>query len=188
MTTRDVSGRGGRAAPRRAAPAEGATPPGSFEHLVSVPVRTTPLAAANVSGTDIEGRPVSVRLVTPGAWTLLLFLSSHCDGCAPFWRAVQDAPSLGLDEGDAAIVVTHDLEREDRPAIARALAPSGPGPSGPAGPTAIVMSSGAWRTYGVHGPPFFVLVDGEMVATEGVAWSIAQVRADVGRARRPSAR
>jgi hypothetical protein len=33
-----------------------------------------------------------------------------------------------------------------------------------------------------------VLVDGEMVATEGVAWSIAQVRADVGRARRPSAR
>ena len=40
----------------------------------------------------------------------------------------------------------------------------------------LVMSDDAWRAYGVHGAPFFVLVDGagSRVATEGVAWGVVQ--------------
>lgn len=187
MTSRDASGGDHRGSGRRATTTAEWTPLASLDHLVSVPVRTAPLAAANVTGTDIEGRLVTLRVASAGVWTLLVFVGSHCDGCAPFWRAVTDPASLGLEEGDVAIAVTHDLEREDLRAIERALVPTGTG-SDPGTLGRIVMSSGAWRAYGVQGPPFFVLVDGEAVVTEGVAWSVAQVRADVGRARRPPAR
>lgn len=187
MTSRGVPGGDHRDSGRRATRTAGWTPPASLDGLVSIPVRAAPLAASDVTGTDVGGHPVTVQTASAGVWTLLVFLGSHCDGCAPFWRAVTDPTSLGLEGCDTAIAVTHDLEREDLGAIEIALATTDHGPD-PWAPGRVVMSSGAWRSYGVQGPPFFVLVDGETVVTEGVAWSIAQVSADVGRARRTAAR
>ncbi|MGH8982239.1 MAG: hypothetical protein ACRDWE_14675 [Acidimicrobiales bacterium] len=154
--------------------------PPSLEHLVQVPDRRVLPPAADVAGADLWGRRADVRVATLGCWTLLLFLGSRCDGCAPFWPAVDDPASLGLHRGDTVRVVTHDAGREDAAAV-RALL-------GDAGAASLaVMSSAAWRAYGVQGPPFFSLVDGAAVRSEGVCWSVGQVAADVERARRGDA-
>lgn len=153
------------------------TAPPILGNLVQVPVRTAAAPAVDVSGTDLWGRAVVAGVATPGRWTLLLFLGSRCDGCLPFWGAADVPASLGLLSGDAVRVVTHDAGNEEAGAV-RALF------AGLGAAALAVMSSPAWRAYGVQGPPFFSLVDGVAVRSEGVAWSVAQVAADVGRARR----
>jgi hypothetical protein len=65
--------------------------------------------------------------------------------------------------------VTHGVERE-RPARLRELAPPG---------LPVVMSSQAWRDYGVPGAPYFVLVDGA-IRGEGVATTWDALRSLVG--------
>lgn len=145
--------------------------------LAAVPVRTAARRPASaISGTDLSGQPTERRLTSAGAWTLLLFLSSHCDGCAPFWAVPRSALGLVPAAGDALVVVSHDSEREDADAVSRWTRAA-------TDPVDVVMASAAWRAYGVLGPPFFVLVEGPEVATEGVAWSAEQVAADVRRAR-----
>lgn len=151
--------------------------PSSLEHLVQVPVRTVAPPVADVEGTDLWGRPRVARLASPGRWTLLLFLGSRCDGCLPFWGAAAAPVSLGLEPYDAIGIVTRDAGDEDAVAV-RALC------AGLGAAALVVMSSAAWRAYGVQGPPFFSVVDGTTVRSEGVAWSIQQVAADVARARR----
>jgi hypothetical protein len=148
----------------------------ALDHLVAVPARRQPSAApaSDLVGTDTEGVPVRVTLRTPQTWTLVLFLSTGCDGCSPLWGACRDPAAAGF-AADETVVVTHGPDQEDGAAV-RALA-------GDVRP--VVMSSAAWAGYGVQGPPFFALVDGSSgrVATEGVAWSAEQVAADVARAR-----
>jgi hypothetical protein len=112
----------------------------------------------------------------------VLFLTSHCDGCGPFWRLPLAREDCGLDPQVAAVVVARDPRDEEPDALA---ALTGVEPASASG--FLVMSGTAWRTYRVHGPPFFVLVDGVTVATEGVAWSVEQVVSDVARARRRAA-
>lgn len=148
-----------------------------LRHLVQVPdgvgERATP--ATDLEGADLFGAPAAVR-VDDAPRTLLLFLSSQCDGCRPFWPAAAEPGSLGLSPGDAIAVVARDAGPEDRAALAR-LAPA---------EVAVVLSEAAWSAYRVAGAPFFVLVDraAAAVATEGVAWSVPQVAADVRRAHR----
>ena len=50
-----------------------------------------------------------------------------------------------------------------------------------AGTAQVVMGDAAWSDYEVHSGPFFVLVDGPSgrVLTEGVAWSVDQIRGAV---------
>jgi len=148
----------------------------SLEHLVQVPLRAAQPPVAGVDGTDLWGRAMRIDLETPGRWTLLLFLGSRCDGCIPFWSAAGDPTSLGLTATDAVRIVTRDAPLEDAGAVRALLAGLGAAANA-------VMSSAAWRAYGVQGPPFFSAVDGVAVRSEGVAWSVEQVAADVARAR-----
>lgn len=138
--------------------------------------RRRPSPAREVSGTDLDGEPRVVGVARPGRRTLLLFLAPHCDACVPFWTAAADAPSLGLDRGDEVTSIVRELGARDS-GVLRACTEGCPGAR-----ARVVVSSAAWREYGVHGPPFFVLSDGVRVATEGVAWSVEQVAADVRRA------
>ncbi|MGH8989688.1 MAG: hypothetical protein ACRDXC_14025 [Acidimicrobiales bacterium] len=147
--------------------------------LIAVPSGMPPLGAADVEGSDLVGRPRTLRLASPGCWTLLLFLGSHCDGCAPFWTVPRTPSACGLEPQDAAIVVTRGPGTEV-PAVLATLMGKDP----PDGSEPLCMSDTAWRTYRVHGAPFYVLLDGVEVATEGVAWSLEQVSAEVARARR----
>ena len=147
--------------------------------LVPVPTyRDRPATpASDVSGTDLAGSPVEVGVLGTGRWTVLVFLSSSCDGCADFWEAAADPRAAGLTTDEALVVVTHGPDYEDVAAVVR-LAPQDPPPASPLGGAAlVVMSESAWSTYRVQGPPFFVLVDGcsDRVVTEGVAWGVRQV-------------
>jgi hypothetical protein len=159
--------------------------PPALDGLVAVPTyRDQPATvAADLAGVDLDGRPVALPVVGTGAWTLLLFLSAACDGCRSMWHALADPVAAGLTTGERVVAVTRD-PGEDDPDALRALAPAG---------VPVVMSSAAWRSYRVQGPPFFVLVDGNLVAgpdgpprvaTEGVAWAVDQIAEYVRHAHR----
>lgn len=153
--------------------------PPRLEHLVHVPVRTAARRAVDVDGRDLDGAPRRLALTVPGRWTLLVFVGPHCDACEPFWSASASASraELGLHTEDAVeLVVRPPATRKDRDellGVARTRADR----------ARLFVSDDAWSDYGVLGAPFFVLVDGETVVTEGVAWSMGQVGGDVGRAR-----
>jgi hypothetical protein len=134
--------------------------------------------ASDLQGVDLAGRPVEIDLLASGGWTLVLFLSARCDGCLTIWEALADPVGSGLVSDEVVVVVTRDSAVDDPQELSR-LAPSA---------ATVVMSSQAWAAYRVQGPPFFALVDGRpeaasTVATEGVAWAVPQIAADVARAR-----
>ena len=145
--------------------------------LVPVPTyRDVPATAvSDLAGADLSGRALTVAVGGVDRWTLLLFLSSGCDGCGELWRALSDSqgawPAI---DGVVPVVVTRGPDTED-PAELDRLA---------TGAVPLVVSDAAYRAYRVHGAPFFVLVDGPRwrVATEGVAWGPPQVAEDVRRA------
>jgi hypothetical protein len=150
-----------------------------LRYLVAVPTGGPPLPALDVEGWDLSGRRCTTRLASPGSWTLLLFLDSHCHGCQPFWALARAPAVSGLEPGDGVVVVTRGPERERREELESLI-----GEGLAETPGAIVMSDSAWVRYRVHGAPFFVLLDGVRVVCEGVAWSVEQVVLDAGRARR----
>lgn len=160
----------------------GGTPP-PLEHLVAVPTRRGDRAAPlpDLEGTDLAGAPTAVPLVGAARWTLLLFLSSRCDGCRSLWPAAASPADAGMESDEEAVVVTRDASAEDLGELRSLVATTGR-----ATRVRLVMSSDVWRAYGVLGPPFFAVVDGEdgSVVTEGVGWSVEQVARDVRRARR----
>lgn len=133
-------------------------------------VPSTP--ASDVDGTDLEGGPVRLRVADGGGWTLLLFLSTSCEGCREVWGSLDGTLAAGA-TGAVPVVVTRGPGEED-PDQLRCLAP----------PTVtVVQSSLAWRAYRVHGPPFFALVGGRepRVVAEGVAWASVQVAEELAR-------
>jgi hypothetical protein len=122
----------------------------------AAPMREPGAQAPALAGPTPSGDAVSLDLAAAGgAPTLLAFLSSGCGTCAGFWEALGERP---LPSAVRTVVVTHGSERE-RPARLRELAP----PEIP-----VVMSSQAWKDYGVPGAPYFVLVAGT-IRGEGVA-------------------
>lgn len=140
--------------------------------------------ATDVSGVDLGGEPVEVPVLGTGRWTLLVFLSTGCHGCLQIWEALADPVGTGLATDELVVAITRDPGQEDLGAL-HSLVP---------GEAPVVMSSAAWAAYRVQGPPFFALVDGGdgsasgagtgvRVATEGVAWGVAQIADDVRRAR-----
>jgi len=95
-------------------------------------------------------------------------------GCS----SLRDPVASGLATDEKVVAVTRDPGVDD-PASLMAVVPT---------KVRVVQSSGGWDAYRVQGPPFFVLVDGSAgagttVATEGVAWAVEQIAADVARAR-----
>jgi hypothetical protein len=142
-----------------------------------VPVfRDHPTAVVDVHGTDLRGRPAEVSVRRVGTFTLLLFLSSHCDGCGPLWGALDDPAGSGL-EGLDIFGLVREEDRRERAAVRRLV------PRGATG--RVLVAPQAFVDYRVHGAPFYVLVDGDRseVAVEGVAWALEQIAADVARAR-----
>jgi hypothetical protein len=120
-----------------------------------------------VSGSTPAGDPVSLSFDgAAGAPTLLAFLSTGCSTCAGFWEEFDDQALPG---GIRTVIVTKGSERE-QPARVRELAPDR---------VPVLMSSSAWREYGVPGAPYFVLVDGT-VQGEGVATTWGALSSLVG--------
>jgi hypothetical protein len=154
----------GRSADR---PAVSTAPrPPDLRHLIQVPnfLGHRPGVVHRLAGTTPAGQPIAYEL-TEG-WTLLVFLSTSCDGCRELWDAFGD-PEHPPAPGDlTTVMVTRGsgLEAPDR--VARLC-----------GQASVVMTDDAWSDFGVHAGPFFVLVDGggARVATEGVAWSVEQI-------------
>lgn len=169
-----------------------------LRHLVAVPTGIGPLPAVDIEGRDLAARRRTLHVAAPGRWTLLLFLGSHCDGCQPFWSLAGVPEKCGLSPEDASVVVTRGPGDEEPEALAGLLeAALAGGPRRPEAPRsseapapsdALIMSDMAWPLYQVHGAPFFVLLDGVRVVTEGVAWTVEQVASDLARPRRRAAR
>jgi hypothetical protein len=122
-------------------------------------------SAGPVAGVDPRGRPVDAPMERR---TLLLFLSTSCDGCLDLWAAFAGRQPAPLPAGVDALLITRGPGIE-RPDAVAALA----------GSARVVMGDAAWTDYEVHSGPFFVLVDAGRVLTEGVAWSVGQIRGAV---------
>jgi hypothetical protein len=139
-------------------------------------------AAADISGETPAGDSVKISLQTTAEPTLLAFLSTGCGACGALWDGLRAGPPV---QGARIVVVTQGAEAESRPLV-RDLAPEG---------AEVVMSTDAWRAYGIPGSPHFVLVEGGRVAGQGAAaaWEqigalVRQARADVADARSTSDR
>lgn len=181
--------------------------PPSLDGLVPVPTyRDVPsTVASDISGVDMDGRTVEINVVGSGVRTLILFLSSACEGCAPLWGVLTNPSRCGMEAGDEVVAVTRDPSFEDVTTIRGLIAPE----------ARVVMSDSTWHAYRVQGPPFFALIDrrggdspptkvrssrsmGDRsprsgrsanatdgrpgVATEGVVWGLDQLADDVRRA------
>jgi len=149
-----------------------------LKNLVAVPTyRDHPATQPHdIEGLGPDGELIHRVVLGTGGFSLLLFLSSSCNGCIPLWEAAASPERFSLMDGEPLIVVTKGPSSEPVDTI-RVLSP----------PQALtVMSDRAFRDYRVHGPPFFVLVDGasQLIPTEGVAWGPEHVADHVARARR----
>jgi len=104
--------------------------------------------APDLVGVDPSGEVVAISTATRTGPMLLAFLSTSCSSCVPFWESLdRDRMAIG-DRLVRTVAVTLGPEEES------------PTRAGKVSSTAtIVMSSQAWRDYGVPGAPYFVLVD-----------------------------
>jgi hypothetical protein len=123
--------------------------------------------AADVVGAGVHDDALSVRVRDVEHRTLLAFLSSNCLTCRAFWDAFNGSDPLGLPDDVRLVVVTKDAAEESVGAIEQVAPDHLP----------VVMSSDAWRDYGVPGSPYFVLADGvsSRVVGEGTGASWPQV-------------
>ncbi len=98
---------------------------------------------------------------------LLVFLKAHCDGCACFFEAAAQPVGSGLCRQERLVLCLTELDLSLTEAVERA-APE----------VRVVVGAEPYRAFAVHSGPFFVLLDASSrtVLTEGVAWSVPQVR------------
>jgi hypothetical protein len=120
-------------------------------------------SACDIEGVGPDGSAVTVPIRGSSGPFLLLFLSADCHGCRDLWDGTA-ALGRALPAAVRSVIVTRGPEHEDAGAIA-ALAPED---------VTTVMSSAAYADYRVAGAPFLVLVAGDDVLTEGVAWGVAE--------------
>ncbi len=122
--------------------------------------------AATIDGQTLAGEPVSMRFGPGTAATLLAFMGTGCQVCAPLWHELHGDP-VPTPAGARLVVVTKGPERE-RLARLLELAPA---------ETDVVMSTPAWDDFAIPATPHFVLVrDGE-IAGRGAATSWEQITA-----------
>ena len=122
--------------------------------------------AAGISGQTLAGDPAEEAFGADLPPTLLAFMGSSCQACAPLWDELHGDP-VPTPAGARLLIVTKGPERE-RLARLLELAPSGAN---------VVMSTQAWSDYSVPGSPHFVLVRGGEIAGRGSATSWAQITA-----------
>jgi len=88
--------------------------------------------------------------MSSSALTLLAFLSSGCDSCAPLWhRSATGASGTGCPR-------VRGRGRDEGPRVGKPGRNRGQRTTG----VTVVMSTDAWGDYEVPGSPYFVLVDG----------------------------
>ncbi len=105
---------------------------------------TQPGALGPVTGESPEGDAVAIALDRPGQQTLLLFLSSGCGTCAPWWDGLRSGVAARALPGVRVVVIARDAA-EESPALLSGLAP----------PDAeVVLSSPAWETFAVPDSPY----------------------------------
>jgi hypothetical protein len=104
--------------------------------------------AVPIEGVDPSGEVVSVQ-VREGR-TLLVFLTSSCQPCQPWWAGVP---------ADHSIFVTPSPATESRRRVSQ-VARSG---------QRVVMSSDAWHAYGVRRAPWLVIVEDGLIAVDSPA-------------------
>ncbi len=131
---------------------------------VAVRARTV---VPTVGGETPWGEAVTVALDRPGERTLLLFLSSGCGTCAPWWDGLRAGAHLRAPNPVRVVVVARD-RAEESPSLLRGLAPDD---------VTVVLSSAAWDAFAVPGSPYAVLVEGTTgrVSGDGVARSWDQL-------------
>jgi hypothetical protein len=154
--------------------------PRQFDLLPVTPVVATAAPAAapppvpaefgpahDVAGETLDGELVSARVVGVPHDTLLLFLSSGCASCEPFWSELARPDSVRLPR-DTRLLVVPQSAADESPAELRTMAPPG---------VDVILSSDAWRAYEVPGSPHVVYVDGAAgrVRGEGTGQSLRQV-------------
>lgn len=124
--------------------------------------------ARPVVGVTLNGEPTNVEFGAGAPGTLLAFLSSGCASCRAFWDAFSSRRRDGLLRGLRLVIVTESPESESLAGL-RKLAPR---------KVPVILSSRAWKEYGVPGSPYFVYVRGgsDEVAGEGAAGDWAQLR------------
>jgi hypothetical protein len=124
------------------------------QHVPAVPVSAAAPAGlrrgTDITGTAPDGAALGIRVVGATHDTLLVFLSTRCESCHPFWEDLARPEDLPLPAGTRVVIVTQGPEAE-LPAQVAGLAPPG---------TVVVMSSDAWTAYDVPGAPYVVHVEG----------------------------
>jgi hypothetical protein len=124
---------------------------------------------ADLRGAGLDGMERTVRLSGGAAspWTLLLFLSSECEGCGDLWPLLTEA---ALPRSVRVVAVVRAVG-EDEARLVELEPPGG----------LVLASEAAWEDYGVLGAPFYVLVSrsSPAVMAESVAWGAEQLVAHV---------
>jgi hypothetical protein len=110
-------------------------------------------AAPEVSGVDLDGRPV---LLATEQHHVLAFLTSGCTSCAWWWQQLGTAGPAVL---PGVVAVTPD-PGSDAPVDIRPLAGDR---------LRVIMSSDAWESYGIKAGSSFVVVERGRVRAAGTA-------------------
>jgi hypothetical protein len=152
---------------RRLGPPREDAEPASLASTLPPTPQTDPAPAPDIAGLTLDGEAIQLGMRPGGEPTLLAFLSSGCETCLGFWRSLGERGATAIPGGGRVVAVTKDRSHES-PARLRELAP----PTLP-----LVMSSAAWRDYGVPTTPYFVYVDGRTgeIHGEGAASGWPQV-------------
>jgi hypothetical protein len=104
--------------------------------------------ARPVEGVDPGGQVISVPVTT--GRTVLVFLTSSCQPCEPFWTGAE--PRCG-------VFVTPSPATESRRRVSQLARPG----------QVVVMSSEAWHAYGVRQAPWLVVVENGTVVFDAPA-------------------
>jgi hypothetical protein len=145
-----------------------------LQPTVSQPLEPEFGPAHDITGATLRGEIVSARVVGVEHDTLLLFLSSGCATCETFWSELGTPGAIHLPSATRLLVVPQSAADES-PDDLVAVAPEG---------IDVVLSSAAWRDYGVPGSPHVVYVDGRSgrIRGEGTGQSLRQVAELLARA------
>jgi hypothetical protein len=135
------------------------------EALPEPGVRTGGRTGRDIAGMTLAGDALMIGLGADSPPTLLAFLSSGCGVCESLWRELRSGRPAGLPEAVRLVAVVKDPSAES-PARLRELAPTS---------VPVVMSSGAWREYGVPATPYFVYLEAGQVQGEGSAAGWEQI-------------
>lgn len=141
-------------------------PPDEDRELLPEPgMRAGGHEGRDIAGTTLAGDALMIGLGADSPPTLLAFLSSGCGVCESLWEDLRAGRPAGLPSEVRLVAVVKDASAES-PARLRSLVPTS---------VPVVMSSAAWRTYGVSATPYFVYLEAGRVHGEGSASGWKQI-------------